>query len=71
MVVAPAIGQEELWNKLLDICWVAGHTLPGLRNTVEQPVCHIKPALTPHTCQFDCHLCSSASVAKLQACDIQ
>ncbi len=49
MVIAPAIGQEELWDELLDICWVTCHTLPRVRNAVEQPVCHIKPAVTPHS----------------------
>lgn len=43
--IAPAIGEKELRNKLLDICWIVHDTRPGGRNAVKHPVCHIKPVL--------------------------
>lgn len=43
----PAIGQEELWDELLDISRVVGDALPGGGDAVEHAVRHIKPAGTP------------------------
>ena len=45
--VLPAIGQEELWDELLDISRVAGDALPGGGDAVEHAVRHIKPADRP------------------------
>ena len=42
--VLPAIGQEELWDELLDISRVVGYALPGGWDTVEHAVRHVKPA---------------------------
>ena len=43
--VVPAVRQEELWNELLHICRVAGHTVPGVWNAIEHAVGHIKLAI--------------------------
>lgn len=72
--VLPAIGQEELWDELLDISRVVGDALPGGGDAVEHAVCHIKPADQPVgdcsvPCSHSCKAFPSLDKARTSAAD--